>query len=200
MKKRSHILAIQLSLYTGFFGFDRFYLGKIGTGVLKMVTFGGFGIWYLIDLFTLLTNGTKDINGETLDGQEKRNPVLLVVLSAVMLDRIYLGQTVLGVIKILTFGGFGIWWVVDIYLNITGALTDANDRPIEHEEKKYQSVALVFAVMGGFWGLDRFYLENRALGMMKLFIPTFGLWTIIDIISIILNSTKDSNGNPLVQE
>ena len=38
-----------LSWLLGFLGADRFYKGQIGLGLLKIVTFGGFGIWYLID-------------------------------------------------------------------------------------------------------------------------------------------------------
>ncbi len=38
-----------LSWFLGFLGADRFYKGQIGLGLLKIVTFGGFGIWYLID-------------------------------------------------------------------------------------------------------------------------------------------------------
>jgi TM2 domain-containing membrane protein YozV len=34
------------------FCFDRFWLGDIGLGVLKYITGGGCGIWWLIDLFT----------------------------------------------------------------------------------------------------------------------------------------------------
>lgn len=34
------------------FLFDRFWLGDIGLGVLKYLTFGGCGLWWLIDLFT----------------------------------------------------------------------------------------------------------------------------------------------------
>ena len=38
-----------VSWSVGFLGADRFYKGDIGLGVLKLVTVGGFGIWYVID-------------------------------------------------------------------------------------------------------------------------------------------------------
>jgi TM2 domain-containing membrane protein YozV len=38
-----------LAAAVGYFGFDRFYRGEIGLGVLKMITMGGFGVWYLVD-------------------------------------------------------------------------------------------------------------------------------------------------------
>ena len=44
-------------------GIHRFYVGKIGTGILMILTFGGFGIWVLIDLIMIATNGFTDVNG-----------------------------------------------------------------------------------------------------------------------------------------
>jgi TM2 domain-containing membrane protein YozV len=35
-----------------FLGWERFFLDDIGLGILKILTCGGFGIWYLIDIFT----------------------------------------------------------------------------------------------------------------------------------------------------
>lgn len=55
-----------LSVLVGFIGVDRFYLGKVGTGILKLLTWGGYGIWTLIDIIFVLTNQTKDKQGNPL--------------------------------------------------------------------------------------------------------------------------------------
>lgn len=39
-----------ISFLAGYFGLDRFYRGEIALGVIKLITLGGFGIWYLVDL------------------------------------------------------------------------------------------------------------------------------------------------------
>ena len=48
-------------------GIHRFYVGKIGTGVLRLVTGGGLGIWTLIDLGNLVCNNFQDGNNCTLE-------------------------------------------------------------------------------------------------------------------------------------
>ena len=53
-------LAFFLSLFFGFFGADRFYLNCLWLGIFKLVTFGGLGIWWLIDLFLLLLGKMRD--------------------------------------------------------------------------------------------------------------------------------------------
>lgn len=214
MSKRSYLLTLQLSFAFGYLGFDRFYLGKIGTGLIKLVVtivtfFIGGLVWWTIDIFLLLYNKQTDIEGNQLDGQEKRDPIMLSYLSAfggvLGLDRFYLNQTGLGVVKALTLGGLGIWWLIDLYLVLVGKITsdrkDTAGRPIESDSKKYQSVALFFSIIAGLFGFDRFYIGHRSLGMLKLF--TFGgifFWYALDIILIILNVLKDSNNNPLIQE
>lgn len=40
-----------IALVLAFFGIHYFYLGNIGLGVVFMLTFGGLGVWWLIDLF-----------------------------------------------------------------------------------------------------------------------------------------------------
>lgn len=59
-------MAILLSIFFGGLGIDRFYLGYIGLGILKLLTLGGCGIWALIDLILIATNKMKDANGNPL--------------------------------------------------------------------------------------------------------------------------------------
>lgn len=53
--------SILVSVFAGSLGIDRFIIGDTGLGVGKLVTCGGFGIWYLIDLF-LIMDATKAKN------------------------------------------------------------------------------------------------------------------------------------------
>lgn len=46
--------ALLISIFVGTFGVDRFYTGDIGLGILKFITCGGFGIWWLYDLFVIM--------------------------------------------------------------------------------------------------------------------------------------------------
>ena len=52
--------------FLGFLGIHRFYAGKIGTGILQIVTFGGFGIWVLIDFILIVTGSFRDKEGNKI--------------------------------------------------------------------------------------------------------------------------------------
>ena len=55
--------ALILSVLVGGLGVDRFYLGYTGLGILKLVTFGGCGIWALIDIILIATRKMTDSDG-----------------------------------------------------------------------------------------------------------------------------------------
>tara|TARA_B100000405_G_scaffold148584_1_gene103833 strand:+ start:534 stop:779 length:246 start_codon:yes stop_codon:yes gene_type:complete len=57
------LLVCILPALIGINGIHRFMTGKVGTGILMLITFGGCGIWTLIDLIIIATGGYKDGNG-----------------------------------------------------------------------------------------------------------------------------------------
>lgn len=60
---KNFVVATLLCLFVGVFGVHRFYVGKIGTGILQLITIGGLGIWALIDLIMIIVGAFKDKQG-----------------------------------------------------------------------------------------------------------------------------------------
>ena len=67
-QKRNFLTALLLSIFVGGLGVDRFYMGYVGLGVLKLITLGGCGVWYIIDLILIATKNLKDADGQELEG------------------------------------------------------------------------------------------------------------------------------------
>lgn len=63
---KSYVGALILCVFLGGLGIHRFYVGKIGTGILMLITFGGFGIWALIDFIIIACCCFKDKQGRIL--------------------------------------------------------------------------------------------------------------------------------------
>ena len=60
------LVALLLSIFLGIIGVDRFYAGHIGLGVLKLITAGGCGIWWIVDVIMIANGRFKDSNGRKL--------------------------------------------------------------------------------------------------------------------------------------
>ena len=60
---KSRLVALLLCFFLGFLGIHRFYVGKIGTGILMLITLGLFGIWTFIDLIIIIVGAFKDKEG-----------------------------------------------------------------------------------------------------------------------------------------
>lgn len=93
LSNKSFLVTWLLSLLLGVLGVDRFYLGKIGTGVLKLVTFGGLGVWALVDLILVLANKTRDKRGLPLEGYDKHKKIAWIVTGVFILLSIIFNAT-----------------------------------------------------------------------------------------------------------
>ena len=64
--EKEYMVALLFSIFLGYLGIDRFYMGQVGIGIGKLLTFGGCGIWYLIDIILIATRSSNDSMGRPL--------------------------------------------------------------------------------------------------------------------------------------
>jgi len=112
---KSPTVVLLLCIFLGNFGIHRFYVGKIGTGILMFLTLGGLGIWYLIDLALIVSNRFTDKRGNIIE--LAKNP-----------PRFKKVMTVFGIIIIVLYG-FWISAITSVIL-ATSALVEVADNQL----------------------------------------------------------------------
>ena len=63
---KSRLAALLLAFFLGVFGAHRFYVGTFWTGLILLLTGGGFGIWWVIDCILIAVGVFTDSNGRRL--------------------------------------------------------------------------------------------------------------------------------------
>ena len=134
MAQRDQSTAYILSLLFGYWGVDRFYLGQVGLGLLKLFTGGGFGLWALIDVILFGVGSVRDKEGQLLRrpciGTPTREQGTAFLLSMFLgtfgIDRFYLGYMGLGALKLITGGGCGVWAFIDMVIIGMGQAKDVD--------------------------------------------------------------------------
>ncbi len=69
ISEKGFVPTLLLCFFLGFLGVHRFYVGKIGTGILMLLTLGGLGIWSLIDFIIIVVGSFKDSEGNVIKSQ-----------------------------------------------------------------------------------------------------------------------------------
>ncbi len=64
------ITTLLLCFFVGALGVHRFYVGKVGTGVVQLLTLGGCGIWTLIDFILIIVGKFTDGDGKPILNRE----------------------------------------------------------------------------------------------------------------------------------
>ena len=64
--EKNWLTTLLLSIFLGSLGVHRFYAGKIGTDILMLLTLGGCGIWYWIDLIMIIMGKFTDKDGNMI--------------------------------------------------------------------------------------------------------------------------------------
>ncbi len=60
---KNFVATLLFNIFLGYWGAHRFYVGKIGTGILMLCTLGGFGIWWLVDFILIVSGAFRDKDG-----------------------------------------------------------------------------------------------------------------------------------------
>lgn len=63
MSDKKFLPTLLLAIFLGGLGVHRFYVGKVGTGILQVVTCGGLGVWALVDIIMIAMGTFRDKNG-----------------------------------------------------------------------------------------------------------------------------------------
>lgn len=85
---KSRAVALILAVILGMVGAHRFYVGKIGTGLLQMVTLGGLGIWYLIDVIMVASGGFRDAEGRRVLRWDPEDPAEMAELPQEVIEEL----------------------------------------------------------------------------------------------------------------
>lgn len=146
MEQKKKLTAALLCFFLGWFGVHRFYVGKTGTGILQILTLGGFGIWKFIDLLMILFDKFKDINGQDLyslpiEHNAKQKKLVAAILCFFVgifgVHRFYTGKIGTGILQILTLGGLDIWASVDLITILCDEFTNIQGQGLSYFGVKF---------------------------------------------------------------
>ncbi|MBP3923625.1 TM2 domain-containing protein [bacterium] len=127
---KSWVKTLLLCSFLGLFGAHSFYNKKIGIGIAQLLTFGGLGIWWLVDGIMILHGCYKDGDGNKLSKKPTKTSTALLCFFSLFVGthRFYTGHYGIAWLQIaLAFIWVGyIWGLVDFIMILSGKFKDAN--------------------------------------------------------------------------
>lgn len=145
-------------------------------------------------------------NSQSSDLYVPRVALLALYFGVFGVHRFYSRRPVLGVLQLLTLGGFGLWVLIDLVLLLVGAMKDDRGLPItrwNYESSasgKRLAPAFLLNFFFGFLGIHRFYVGKIGTGLLQLFtVGGFGLWALVDHFLLVWGAFTDKAGNRVTQ-
>jgi TM2 domain-containing membrane protein YozV len=120
--------------------------------------------------------------------------------------RFYTRRPILGILQLITLGGFGFWALLDLILILCGMCKDDQGLPIrswevgESQSGKRVLPAFLLCTFLGVFGIHRFYAGKIGTGLLQLVtMGGFGIWAIVDNIMIAWGTFTDGNGQRITR-
>lgn len=128
---KSWVKTYLLGVFLGIFGAHNFYNRKIGIGIAQLLTLGGLGIWWLVDMIMILCNAYRDADGLKLSKEITKTSTALIWITGA--HRFYtenFGTAWLLAFSYIIYVGY-IWWIVDLILILTNNFKDGKGNLIK---------------------------------------------------------------------
>ncbi len=125
--QKSWITTVLLCQFVGTLGIHRFYTGRIVSGIFQLLTFTG----------SFTDNYGRPLDHQPVMGGNRSwvtTTLLCLFVGFLGIHRFYTGRVVSGIFQLLTFGGFGIWTLIDLIMIYTDSFTDDRGMPLTRME------------------------------------------------------------------
>jgi len=190
-----------LCVFLGWTGAHHYYLGKPFLGTVYLLTCGLFGVGWLFDICRL-SSLVEHYRRDSTTLYRRRDDVLLltVCLGFTGIQHFVLRRYLTGFYYLLTFGGFGLGWLVDIF-RIGQCVDEYNEKLKVHArlDTDHSLVdAYLYCIPLGLLGLHHFYLGRPRWGLFYMFtLGNFGVGWLIDLVRM-RKLVEQASSQPIV--